>query len=61
MVATQLRIKDFSSADDVLAPEFLPTAEAGARSLFDIQDNIAQDLVREQFFCANTCDVVAHC
>lgn len=61
MVAMQLQIRDLSNAADVSAPEFLPTSVAGARSLFDIMDNIALDLTREQFFCANTCDVVSHC
>jgi hypothetical protein len=56
-----LEIRDLSKATDVRTPEFLPTSVAGARSLFDITDNIAQDLAREQFFCANTCDIVGHC
>lgn len=60
MIPMHLQIRDFSNAEDVFSAEFLPTDVAGARSLFDIMQNVAENLRRERFFCASAGDIVAH-
>ncbi|MET7829275.1 hypothetical protein ABZT23_31955 [Streptomyces sp. NPDC005386] len=60
-LATQVRIGDLSQVENVLHPTLLTGVERSASSLLDIMANNADNLEREKFFCANTCDVVAHC
>ena len=60
-LATQVRISDLSKVEDVLHPTLLTGVERSASSLLDIMANNAENLVRERFFCSNTCDLVPHC
>ncbi|MFF9378224.1 hypothetical protein ACF1BB_27335 [Streptomyces griseoluteus] len=59
--ATRVHISDLSQAESVLHPTLLTGVERTASSLLDIMANNADNLERERFFCANTCDVNAHC